>query len=145
MDGINKTLCLSVSVLKSKFLFTVQVIDFLRRQAGDFRYQFHRKPFGFHGTGIPPIGFEKTLGTTFCSAFLQGISFCHEIVAIDLDALVILDAILLGKGGDVHNVLQALKDSLAEFEWHSLQRIHILQYIYPAFKIGFTRGLLLLL
>ena len=48
----------------SCFILPIQAIDFLHRQAGDFGYHVRGETLGFHGTGVPPIGFAETLGTT---------------------------------------------------------------------------------
>ena len=42
---------------------------------------------------------------------------------------------MLRQGSDIHNLLQFLKDGFARFERQSVQRFHILEYIYPTFKI----------
>ena len=57
-----------------------------------------------------------TLHQTFGAALLALEGHHGQLVAVDLDALVVLHAVLLAQGGDVDDLLQLLKDGIAGLE-----------------------------
>ena len=71
-------------------------------------------------------------------SFILGKRNRCQIIPVYFDALIILHTLLFTQGSDIHNLLQFFKDGFARFERKSVQRFHILEYIYPTFKIRLT-------